>query len=507
MNVVIRVDSSSLLGVGHLMRCIALAQNLRGRGSEVSFICRELPGHLSHLAKQASFAVYMLDEIDTGLDDEAFQRIDSRAVSAMLARMKPVDWLIMDHYRLDSRWQKQIRSHTKKLLVIDDLANRTHDCDILVDQGFHANLKERYQGLVPPQSKQFLGPRFALLREPFAAASALRRTRDGRVRRLLVTFGGADTSDAASLAIDAILSLKGYDLHVDLVVGSVYSQAIRERCRHHSNFICHDGLDAEAMIHLMEGADLAICSAGGTTWERCALGLPAIVIAVAENQEPIASSLACDGQAFFLGRQEDIAPSSLAKAVETVMHMPLVIAGMSQRNAKLVDGRGATRVAAEMIIGLETITLRPVTMADSESIYAWRNHPETRRYSHNPEPILPEEHEVWFDEILSDPARVLLVGESSKIPLGVIRYDITGDLASVSFYVVPGQAGQGYGAALLLAGNSWLQRNRPEISKVHGQVLQDNTRSLRAFEKAGFRIVQKEYCCQLNEYRLDASPR
>lgn len=496
MNVVIRVDASSLIGVGHLVRCLALAEQLVTHGERITFITRDLPGHVAHLFRQTSFSVCLLPDVAAHLSDDDFQKLDAEQVAGLLEVQAPIDWLIVDHYRLDRQWEERVRVHVGKILVIDDLADREHDCDILVDHGFHADMVGRYQKLVPLDCVQLLGPRFALLRQPFCAAASGRHVRSGKVQRLLVTFGGADTHDATSLVIDAILGLGKGDLHVDVVVGSVHGKDIRERCREYPNFTCHADVDVHAIIDLMAVADLAICGAGGTTWERCALALPAIVIAIADNQEPIAQSLASHSQIFYLGRQDEVDASLLVKALDTVMHMPLMISALSRSNAELVDGRGIARVASCMV-RCRSIRLRLATDQDNESIFAWRNDEETRRYFHNPAPISREEHQFWFSNTLADPDKVLLVGESDHGPIGVLRYDITETTATTSIYLVPGKAGQGYGASLLTCGNNWLRRNRSDISAVRAEVLPGNTRSVKAFAKAGFQLIYSEFRVQL----------
>ena len=295
MNVAFRVDASLEIGTGHLMRCLALAETLRGRGVGIQFICRQQPGFLLPLLHQAAMPVAMLAAVPatphaSQSSRGVTQTEDAIQTIAALNGAKP-DCIVMDHYGLGAQWQRQLRPHSSRLLVIDDLVDRPQDCDILLDPNFSLAGKDRYAGLVPPGASLLSGPRYALLRPEYAAHRGTTRSRAGEVTRVFVFFGGSDLQDMTGLTVEALSRVALRHLGVDVVVGANYA--------HRNKLERLIGQRPGATVHpprahladLMAGADLAIGAGGVTTWERMCLGLPALVVTVAENQRPASEAL------------------------------------------------------------------------------------------------------------------------------------------------------------------------------------------------------------------------
>jgi UDP-2,4-diacetamido-2,4,6-trideoxy-beta-L-altropyranose hydrolase len=259
-----------------------------------------------------------------------------------------VDWLIVDHYGVDSRWEAQMRPHVGRIAVIDDLANRFHDCDLLIDTNLQANGFGRYDGLVPPECFRMLGPKFAMLRPEFAEQRATLRARDGKVRRILVFFGGTDPSDQTTKTLQAIASLRLDGIAMDVVVGATnpHKEMVRAFCSAQSRFNFH--CQTERMAQLMANADLAIGAGGSATWERCAVALPSIVLTVADNQVPSTQIMAEEGRLLYLGDQADVSAKMIAQQICSLIEVPHRLVELSMRSAKLVDGRGAGRVATAL---------------------------------------------------------------------------------------------------------------------------------------------------------------
>lgn len=185
MRVLIRTDASVEIGSGHLMRCLTLADQLRSEDSAVAFACRDLPGGLFDLLQTHGYRYARLPSATPGSNA---QQDDAEATLEAAEKLFPdgLDWLVVDHYGLDATWERMLRPHVRKLMVIDDLANRPHDCDLLLDQNYYRDLDRRYHGLVPEQCITLLGPTYVLLRPEFADARQQLRLRDGSVRRILV---------------------------------------------------------------------------------------------------------------------------------------------------------------------------------------------------------------------------------------------------------------------------------------------------------------------------------
>ena len=338
--VAIRVDSSEQIGSGHLMRCLTLAERLWKDGAEVHFISRDLIGSLHRMVTEHGFSLHLLPrhEAQANLTGYAAwltvpQVVDAKETGEILLRMQPVNRLVVDSYALDIVWEQRMRLLVQEIFVIDDLANRQHDCDILLDQNFYREMQHRYDGLVPPKCKLLLGPSHALLREEFYAARAHLRKRDGRLRRILVFYGGSDATCETEKAIHALLQLHLLSVDVDVVVGGSNRRReyIEELCAQHDPLHYH--IQVPNMAELMVNADLCLGAGGTTTWERCFLSLPAIATAVAENQIQICEDCAAVGYICYLGRWDEVTVGDIAAAVQKCI-MPQTLREM-QRSCRL----------------------------------------------------------------------------------------------------------------------------------------------------------------------------
>ena len=321
--VAVRVDSSEQIGSGHLMRCLTLAERMREKGKKVHFICRALPGNLAALVKQREFSLHLLpyEGEDTSLTGYAAwlavpMEVDAAETREVLQRIAPVECLVVDHYGLDCGWEQQIRPFVQKIFVIDDLANRRHDCDILLDQNFYRDMEKRYVGLVPPHCRLLLGPRHALLRREFYEARKTLRRRDGHLRRILVFYGGSDLTRETEKAIHALIRLALPSVDVDVIVGGSNSRQsdISELCSQYD--FLHYYLQVDNIAEFMAKADLCLGAGGTTTWERCFLGLPAIVTAIAENQFEICRDCAEAGLIYYLGKWDEVSEADIAESVK-----------------------------------------------------------------------------------------------------------------------------------------------------------------------------------------------
>lgn len=363
MRVAFRADASQAIGSGHVMRCLALADALRGRGASVQFVCRQHAGNLSDLIEGRGYSVARLpapDAVPPTLDPArqglayaewlgATWTDDARQTVQAVAADGTVDWMVVDHYGIDAAWESCARSTARRVLVIDDLADRRHDCDILVDQNLHDDPLPRYAGLVPASCVRLLGPAYALLRPEFAAARRVLRRRSGEVRRVLVSFGGVDATNETAKAVAALLMMRGPRIDVDVVVGAgnPHWADIEAACIRHEQL--HFLFQPDSMARLMAVADLAIGASGVTTWERCCVGLPAIVVAVAANQVPIAEALARRGACLYLGESSVVSVQDVRAAVGACVSAPAQLRQMSAVGLDLTTGDGPDRVCEQML--------------------------------------------------------------------------------------------------------------------------------------------------------------
>jgi UDP-2,4-diacetamido-2,4,6-trideoxy-beta-L-altropyranose hydrolase len=353
MNVVFRVDASARMGIGHLMRCLTLAEALRERGVQTYFICREHVGNLIALLQQKAVSISVLPApaaVDTTYGEDyavwlgVTQAEDAEQTIKALNGEKP-DWLVVDHYGLDIDWEKWLRPHIGKLLVIDDLANRHHDCDILLDQNYSADGEQRYSSFVTPLCKVLLGPRYALLRKEFKVIRERLGPRAHKLKRILVFFTAGDDQGETLKAIQGI-ELFGKVECVDVVVGQSNPSNVEiiKKCDERRwGYHCQ----VDYMPRLIAHADLVIGAGGSSNWERCALGVPAVITILADNQAPIAQALGQASIVVNLGANRDLQAADYANALAMLNHDCL--AAMSEKALALVDAKGAERMVDELL--------------------------------------------------------------------------------------------------------------------------------------------------------------
>jgi UDP-2,4-diacetamido-2,4,6-trideoxy-beta-L-altropyranose hydrolase len=341
-----RTDASTAIGSGHVARCAALAHVLASAGHDVQFVCRELGGDLNSWLEAEGFRVA---RIGGGPVSSADELADAKATAASLQGRR-CDWLIVDHYGLGIAWEKAMADVADRIFAIDDLG-RHHDCRLLLDQNCGNPTHALYAGRVSPQCELLLGAEFALLRPDFAAlrANSLQRHRDS-VSRLLVFMGGSDPSNETCKALHGVGRSAMANLTVDVAIGSgnPHRQAVANACAAMDRATLH--VQTKQMAQLMSEADCAIGAAGTATWERCVLGLPALVTVLAENQTAIAEAVDAAGGHRLLGRQREVTADHYAQALRALDAADL--ARMSRAAAAICDGGGAERVAARLTAGL-----------------------------------------------------------------------------------------------------------------------------------------------------------
>jgi len=495
MKIAFRVDASVQIGTGHVMRCLTLADELTQRNAQIRFVSRHLPEYLANLLEAKGYELARLDsaENDADLDELTHahwlgcsQAEDAKdAINALSDSVW--DWLIVDHYALDSRWESRLRQSARKILAIDDIADRQHDCDILLDQNFYADMNTRYAGKVPDHCRLLLGPRYALLREEFRQLREQVESRKGPVHRILVFFGGVDADNYTGRAIQALTDRGVADMHVDVVIGAQHPcrEAIEAACLR-DHFTCH--VQTNRMAELMAAADLSIGAGGGATWERCCLGLPTIAIGTAENQRRQVADAAAEGLVYAPDLKHEF-DSVIGNHIRALIENSCLRQLISRNAMQAVDGRGVLRVVAGM--GRGGIVMRTAMADDSERLFAWRNDPAIRAVSRNSDFINWEDHSRWFASLLNDPNRVLLIGQRDGVPIGVVRFDIQNHQAAVSIYLVPGITG--CGRDLLRSAEIWFAQNRRDINVLRADVLGGNERSHQLFLSSGYEVESTSY--------------
>lgn len=489
LRVAFRCDASAQIGTGHVVRCLTLAAALQARGAHVCFICRHLPSGLADRLRAAKVQVHRLGpEGEPGFAPAAGDpphahwlglpwARDAEQTSAALAG-KRTDWLMVDHYALDARWERALAPVVGQILVIDDLADRPHDCAALLDQNLHHNIDHRYDGLLPPGALRLLGPRYALLRPEFAAARAQRLASPPDPRRVFVFFGGADASDMTSRALDALESVE--NIVLDVVIGSMHPRraAIEARCAARPGWSC--AVDVSDMAERMARAAIGLGAGGTTTWERCAVGLPSLVVSVAENQVRISAACAAAGVQLDLGWGPSLSAERLREALSALLDDAARQTSIAGAARGCCDGEGAAAVVARMV-ECAAPRLRPTRLDDAALLFAWANEPSTRRASLSAAPVPWEGHVAWLEARLSDPAHALFVLEQAGQPLGQVRFADEGAHWRLSYGLDLRARGRGLGRQLVEQGVSAIAGRGP--ARVLAEVKADNLASLHTFRK------------------------
>ncbi len=485
-----RVDASLLIGTGHLMRCLTLADALKQFGINSCFVSRHMPIHLRDLlvSKGHEFKLLSAMHNDSAISHLAHakwlgvpQKCDAQdTIDALFGQSW--DWLIVDHYGLDIHWESALRRAVGQIMVIDDIADRQHDCDVLVDQNLYEEMNSRYSDKVPKDCRLLLGPRYALLREKFRQLREQIKPNRGVVKNILVFFGGVDADNYTGRVIEALSAMDVSALHVNVVIGAQqpYREQIEVACKRYG-FICHVQIDR--MAELMVEADLSIGAGGGATWERCCLGLPALVLSTADNQKKQLTDAAKRGLVYAPDVDGDI-ENFVTRHVIALIENPSLRNFLSANGMQAVDARGALRIINAL--GNSSIEMRVATIDDSRDLFNWRNDPAIRAFSRNTESIAWHDHQHWLNAVLTDPSRILLVGLVQDMPVGVVRYDLEEKSAEISIYLVPDKFSSGLGTELLLAAEMWLRKKLPMVRSIHAHVLGGNERSMRLFDSAGY---------------------
>lgn len=294
MNIVIRTDSSIEIGTGHVMRCLTLAKQLKRLGASVTFVCRDLQGNSIKYLQSEKFEVFAISSLKSNsrfvnsIEENWLNDVEE---TIMVTKNIDIDLVVVDHYSLDIRWEEKMRNIVNKIMVIDDLANREHDCDFLLDQNYYPNMNSRYIDLVPEDCVLMLGPNYVLLRDEFIEAAIMPRERTGKKENLLMFFGGTDPTGETLKTLKSISEMDSLFKNIDVVVGNANKDKhqIKMLCNKMNN--THFHCQISNMAELMMKADLSIGAGGSTTWERCLLGLPSIVIITAENQRELTEVL------------------------------------------------------------------------------------------------------------------------------------------------------------------------------------------------------------------------
>jgi len=485
---VFRADASVQIGGGHVMRCLTLADHMASQGWTISF-CTQ-PESLQIIPKLAS-SPYTIHELKNPLDAQALKALHPDGC----------DLCVIDSYDIDEEYEKQLRNWARKIIIIDDLANRKHDCDLLLDQTLGRRPNEYIQ-LVPNNCQLLLGPEYALLRPQFAKArkdALRRRQRPHTIETILISFGATDPNKLAKRALKGI-NATGFTGHVDVVMGTDSTDINEIQTLSKSmGFSITPHVAVNDMAALLSRADLAIGAGGTSSWERCCLSVPSLIVIVANNQRMIAEELEKTGATIVLGWHKDITVEIFSEFFSRINSSEHILAEMTNKAQHICDGQGTLRTILKILTpylannGLP-ITLQLATLNDTDIIFKWQSQKQTRHFCRIQEAPSHAEHKRWMLDSTSNPDRLLMLIVYNATPVGVLRFDKTAnsDTQEVSLLIAPEKYGLGIASAALKIGRSLKPHDRL-MAVIHSQ----NIASQKLFIRAGYSAISKT--CYISE--------
>jgi UDP-2,4-diacetamido-2,4,6-trideoxy-beta-L-altropyranose hydrolase len=483
----VRCDASVAIGTGHAMRCLALAQAWQDTGGRAVFAMAQATPAVEERLQQENMGVARL-KAEPGSAGDVQETI-------ALAREKRASWVVVDGYGFGADYQAGLKSAGLKVLFIDDNGHAGHySADLVLNQNAQAN--DGFYQSRDATTRLLLGPRFAMLRREFTSWREWKREAPAIARKVLVTMGGSDPDNATERVVQAILGDSRLDATV--VVGG--SNPHLTRLRELVAGAQRDVLlvrNVTNMPELMANSDIAISGAGTTSLEMCFMGLPALLVVLAENQRAAAEELNRRGVAIGLGEGAEIQPSTLSPHLTRLVNSPNARKTMSEHGRELVDGRGAERVVRALRTA--ELRIRRATMADCRLLWELANDPEVRASAFSPASIPWEDHVVWFESKMKTATCHILIGEAESEVVGQVRIcELLDGQGEIDVTVARAFRGQGFGSPLIDLAVRELFASTA-MARIHAYILPQNAASQRTFEAAEFRQVGEE---QVKRHRV-----
>jgi UDP-2,4-diacetamido-2,4,6-trideoxy-beta-L-altropyranose hydrolase len=474
-SLLIRADASIAIGTGHAMRCLALAQAWQDAGGRAVFAMAETtPAIQERLVAERCEVVSISSAAGTA--EDASQTI-------AIGRDQKAEWIVVDGYHFSADYQRALKAGGFKILFLDDYGHAQHySADLVLNQNVCARA-ECYADR-EPQTRLLLGPRYCLLRREFGAWRNWKREVSPLCSHVLVMMGGSDPENLTARVIQALVSAR-LEVETTVVVGGSNPHfAMLQNLAAQSGQKITVRRDVSNMAEPMAAADVAISAAGSTCWELCLLGLPALLIDVADNQSELVRELDRRGCAVHVG-DRTVSVDKIAEQLKRLVGSQELRQSLSQRSRELVDGDGAKRVVS-VLRGTEGVRLRRARADDVRLLWEWANDPEVRAASFSSAPIPWETHVAWFAEKVGQNRSLLFIAEDEQgIAFGQIRFDLKGGEAELNLSLAKQKRGIGLAVPLIEAGVRELLAGT-DCERVHAFVKPQNAASARAFEKAGF---------------------
>lgn len=465
------------------MRCLALAQAWQDAGGAATFaMAMDAPAVKARLEGEGMNVV--------SFPDAAGSHKDARRTIA-LARELGAQWVVVDGYHFGGDYQRTIKDVELSLLWIDDEAHADHyTADIVLNQNLHAT--EAMYAERELYTRLLLGPRYVLLRREFLKWRDWQRKIPPVARKILVTLGGGDPDNATLKVMEALKHIDLEGLQVVVLAGATNPHyAELEAAARDAPFPIRLESNVSDMPALMALSDVAISGGGSTCWEMAFMGLPNVILVLADNQRAIGEQLDARGVSVNLGEYVPLAAEGSACCVKNLLNDAVKREEMSQCGKELVDGDGTARVL--ILLQGTRMRLRKARHSDAKLLWDWANDPAVRKAAFSTDPIPWETHLQWFERKLNDPdCHIYIAVDERDTPVGQIRFDRWQQAeAVIDVSIDHSKRGSGYGSLLVETGMHQLFADASFLA-VHGFVKIDNFASIQTFERAGFRKIGLE---------------
>jgi UDP-2,4-diacetamido-2,4,6-trideoxy-beta-L-altropyranose hydrolase len=459
------------------MRCLALAQCAQDSGGQAIIAMAGKANGVEVRLVSEGFDIERISPVP-GSDEDAHETVS-------LARQLAAEWVVLDGYHFSGQYQRLIKEAGFLLLVIDDGGHAEHYwADAVLNQNPYAA-----ESLYPsrePSTQLLLGTRYILLRREFMKWRGWQRSIPQYARKVLVTLGGSDPDNVTQKVIHALRYFKPDELEAVILLGPGNPHlSILEAATGRCPIPIRIRVNEKNIPELLSWADVAVAAGGTSSWERALLGLPSLVIVLAENQKEVAEALAKVGIAWNMGCHQSLLPHTIAATLRQLLEDPQTRVSMAQSGQRLVDGQGVVRVLNKL--QRCPIRLRPASHEDSYMVWQWANAPSVRSVSFSTEPIPWDEHRQWYSSKIHDPNCAFFIAlDGGGVPLGQVRADVAGGNAVISISLDTRYRSQGLGKAIIQKAcqelfESW------KVNEVYALIREENEKSRWAFLNAGFR--------------------
>lgn len=459
-----RADGNSQIGLGHVVRCLALAE-LLAQDFDLTFAIRKPSENLSAQLLQVCQHLVNLPETDYLIEAENLTN-----------ELTGQEILVLDGYQFPTKYQKILKQKGNILVCLDDLHDREFVADYIINI---AGGIKAVQYKMAPYSQLFSGPEYALLRKPFRDAQKRPAHPQPDQNQMLVCFGGADPENFTMRYVQE-LQKTNPELPLAVVIGSAYlhKAALQEFISNNPIVTLHHNLTAEEMAALMESCALGLTSASSVSYEYCAVNGMLFLEKTAANQEDLYQYLLAENLALPVSvLEETLQKNSSELAFEFRQKQKQVFNGEAENNLRKLFQGAALQASLQF---------RQATMEDAELLFAWANDPVVRQFSFSSDPIPWETHVNWLQNKLTQTTALLLIAEAENKPAAFLRFDLNGQEALISYQIGAAFRGKKLGHRVLQLGMQELKKYLPEVEKAIGFVQPQNIASVRAFEKAAF---------------------